>query len=73
VTFEDDVATLVATDGRTAPRIAFGAERAREDSPCPECGAYYFALHADGCAIEECPFCGDALAHCDCTRAPRAG
>jgi hypothetical protein len=70
---EDDLSLLVATDGRKAPRVAFGGERFREDSPCPGCGTYYGDVHQWGCEIEECPFCGDSLPACDCLDAPRPG
>jgi hypothetical protein len=34
-------------------RIPVGLEREPVESPCPGCGAYFFDLHADGCAFEE--------------------
>jgi hypothetical protein len=47
-------------------RLRVGEETPPCESPCPGCGAYYFALHEDGCEYEQCPRCGGALARCDC-------
>ncbi|MGZ3451712.1 MAG: hypothetical protein ACXVEF_19030 [Polyangiales bacterium] len=60
-------------DGVEVARIPFGEERDREESPCPECGAYYFELHEWGCRIEECPACGGILMECGHADAPKAG
>lgn len=51
---------------RPFERIPFGGERHREESPCPECGVYYFELHEPGCPVEECPVCGGPLVSCGC-------
>jgi hypothetical protein len=59
-------------DGGDGDRLRVGEETPPCDSPCPGCGAYYFALHEDGCEYEQCPRCGGALARCDCARTPRA-
>jgi hypothetical protein len=56
----------ITIDGRAFRRVLFGEERSREESPCPGCGTYYFAAHAWGCEVEECPACGGALARCGC-------
>lgn len=60
-------------DGQEWSRILFGEERDREESPCPGCGVYFFEVHEWGCPIEECPYCGGALATCGHADAPRAG
>jgi hypothetical protein len=64
----DEAPDTIVVDGRVLPRVPFGEEKQREESPCPGCGAYYFALHELGCDVEECPACGGALARCGCGR-----
>jgi hypothetical protein len=56
----------VTVGGRTLARIAVGEEVPPVESPCPGCGAYYFALHAVGCEFEACPLCRGPLASCGC-------
>jgi hypothetical protein len=65
--------SAIVYDGKEISRIPFGEEREREDSPCPECGVYYFEFHEWGCRVEECPVCGFALAECNHADAPKAG
>jgi hypothetical protein len=33
---------------------------------CPECGVAPTELHQLGCGWEQCPYCGEHLADCDC-------
>ena len=40
---------------------------------CPCCPARVGEAHAPGCGVEQCPYCGGALAHCPCGRTPGAG
>ncbi|GAC1352742.1 MAG: hypothetical protein NVS3B20_15690 [Polyangiales bacterium] len=65
--------TTFIIDGEEHPRICFGAERSREDSPCPDCGTYYGDVHQVGCEVEECPKCGGQVVACSCLDAPLAG
>ena len=60
-------------EGEELPRVPFGMEREREDSPCPGCGAYFGDFHQAGCDVEECPRCGGQVATCGCIDAPKAG
>jgi hypothetical protein len=50
-------------------RLRVGEETPPCESPCPGCGAYYFAAHAQGCEFEQCPRCGGARASCECDAA----
>lgn len=34
--------------------------------PCPTCGAAPGQLHAGGCTVERCPYCGKQLFSCCC-------
>jgi hypothetical protein len=52
--------------GTERTRLRVGEETPKCESPCPGCGAYYFALHAWGCAYEQCPACGGTLNRCGC-------
>ena len=45
-------------------RLRVGEETPPCESPCPGCGAYYFALHDPGCEYEQCPKCGGPLVDC---------
>jgi hypothetical protein len=56
----------VTLGGSVHARVRVGEEKPRGESPCPGCGAYYFALHATGCDFEQCPACGGQLASCGC-------
>lgn len=40
--------------------------RQREPAQCHDCGCYEGELHAPGCDMERCPFCGGQLISCDC-------
>ena len=60
---EDSTVTVAGT---TRARLRVGEEKPPCESPCPGCGAYYFALHMVGCEYEQCPACGGSLASCDC-------
>jgi hypothetical protein len=37
-----------------------------EEDTCPGCGVAPGELHADGCDIERCPYCGSQLISCLC-------
>jgi hypothetical protein len=63
---DEDEPDIVYVRGVPRKRVPFGEEAHRDESPCAGCGAYYFALHALGCEMEECPACGGALARCGC-------
>jgi len=52
-------------DGEVA-RLRVGQETPPCESPCPGCGAYYFAVHEDGCEYEQCLRCGGQLVACSC-------
>jgi hypothetical protein len=45
-------------------RLRVGQEKPPCDSPCPGCGAYYFAFHELGCEYEQCAVCGAPLVDC---------
>jgi hypothetical protein len=60
---DEDPASVVL-DGVVFARLRVGEERPPCESPCPGCGAYYFALHAAGCEHEQCPACGGPLEAC---------
>lgn len=63
----DDVeASTLLLRGEARSRLRVGEEKPPCESPCPGCGAYYFALHASGCDFEQCPACGGQLASCGC-------
>jgi hypothetical protein len=55
-------------DGDASGRLRVGEEAPPCESPCPGCGAYYFALHEDGCEYEQCARCGGPRISCDCDR-----
>jgi hypothetical protein len=64
---EDELEVPTVTlDGHLRTRLRVGEEKPPCESPCPGCGAYYFALHATGCDFEQCPSCGGQLASCAC-------
>ncbi|HEY8038882.1 MAG TPA: hypothetical protein VIF15_03780 [Polyangiaceae bacterium] len=63
---EGDEAPTVPVGGSVLARLRVGEETPPGESPCPACGAYYFALHAWGCDFEQCPSCGGQLATCGC-------
>jgi hypothetical protein len=63
---EDQEPDVIVVRGRAMKRVRVGEERARVESPCPGCGAYYFQLHTSGCEMEECPACTGSLASCEC-------
>jgi hypothetical protein len=52
--------------GEAYARLRLGEEKPPGESPCPGCGAYYFALHETGCDCEQCPCCGGSLVSCGC-------
>jgi hypothetical protein len=52
------------TDEDTGVRLRVGEETPPCESPCPGCGAYYFAMHEEGCEYEQCPKCGGPLVDC---------
>lgn len=63
----DDVETsTLLLRGEARARLRVGEEKPPCESPCPGCGAYYFALHVSGCDFEQCPACGGQLASCGC-------
>jgi hypothetical protein len=37
-----------------------------DDRSCGDCGAQEGMLHAPGCDMERCPFCGGQLMSCEC-------
>jgi hypothetical protein len=45
-------------------RLRVGEETPPGESPCPGCGAYYFALHEPGCEFEQCAVCEGQLVAC---------
>jgi len=47
-------------------------EAAFDDRPCRDCGVAVGAFHHPGCAVEECPRCGDRYADCDCETGEKA-
>ena len=59
-------------NGKSYPRIRFGAEKRFEDvfgeeDSCPDCLAPFGSFHHFGCDIEECPVCGEAIyGDCKC-------
>jgi hypothetical protein len=63
---EGEEVPTVSVEGLERTRLRVGEERPPSDSPCPGCGAYYFALHESGCEYEQCPACGGQLASCNC-------
>ncbi len=63
---EDSEAPTIRLRDETRARLRVGEEKPPCESPCPGCGAYYFALHATGCEYEQCPACGGQLASCAC-------
>jgi hypothetical protein len=62
---ERDPETL-SLGGVAYARVRVGEEKPPGESPCPGCGAYYFAFHAAGCEYEPCPACGGQLVACGC-------
>lgn len=40
--------------------------------PCRDCGVAVGRVHHPGCAVEECPHCGDRYAACDCETGEKA-
>jgi hypothetical protein len=63
---EDAEAPSLMLEGSERARLRVGEERPPVESPCPGCGAYYFALHATGCEDEQCPACGGQMVSCGC-------
>jgi hypothetical protein len=51
-------------DAEAAGRLRVGEETPPCESPCPGCGAYYFAVHEPGCEYEQCAVCGAPLVDC---------
>ena len=37
---------------------------------CPDCGVVPGNWHRPGCVWEQCPYCGDHLVDCICTKGP---
>jgi hypothetical protein len=58
----------MASSSDPPKRLAVGEEHDPVESPCPGCGAYYFAEHLDGCEYEECARCGTPVVMCGCDR-----
>lgn len=56
----------VTLEGETYARLRLGEEQPPGESPCPGCGAYYFALHDAGCEYEQCPRCRGQRVTCGC-------
>jgi hypothetical protein len=52
------------TDEPPHARVLVGQETPPCESPCPGCGAYFFAPHDDGCGYEQCSRCGAPLVDC---------
>jgi len=63
---EGEETPSVTLDGKAFARLHVGEEKPPCESPCPGCGAYYFALHSTGCEYEQCPSCGGQLESCGC-------
>ena len=63
---EEEEVPSVMLSGNERTRFRVGEEKPPVESPCPECSAYYFELHATGCEYEQCPACGGQLASCNC-------
>lgn len=59
-------------DGASRQRIPFGGEygtMARDGERCHDCNALLGHLHHPGCDVEQCPYCEEQAAFCDCTSA----
>ena len=65
------LAELVVADKRWK-RVAYGAETRLAGTVakarCGDCGVATGGVHHPGCAVEQCPVCGEQLFCCDCEK-----